>query len=111
MNADQRRSAAAAVDAAESFDTEQAAIKLSRCVDVRATLPPGALDLYPDSALDREDLEDVHRIARETGCGWDRGARRWAAGVPKMRATVAALKAAGFVVALDLRASLALGED
>jgi hypothetical protein len=31
--------------------------------------------------------------------------------VPKMRATVAALKAAGFVVALDLRASLALGED
>lgn len=94
-----RIAAAAAVNDAPDMASEQTALKNAFVVDIRPSLPAGAVDLYHqwDTAREPDHSGDYGAVCKGIGAGYDRGARRFVIDRTKVTVAIEALKEAGFL--------------
>ena len=85
---------------AVDFETEQAAIKEARVVDIRPSLPATAADLFHqwNEKQDPEATADYCAVCKQIGAGFDRGARRYVINRKDAKKASAVLTEAGFLV-------------
>ena len=103
MTRDERLRRLAAVNAAATYEAEQAALSGAPGVDLRHDLPKdrGKIWRIHTHDMDTEDLEAFQSIARQYRLPWERGARAYYVTAQQVNAVQVALEAEGFVVAVD----------
>jgi len=97
MNKIERIEKMNAVNDAIDFEAEQAALAEARYVDLRPSLPAGAVDLFPGWKDDIASMADYQALCKDQGAGFDRGARRYVIRENMVDAMAKALTAAGFL--------------
>jgi hypothetical protein len=85
---------------ATDFEQEQQAIAKCAVIDIRATVPATAADLYHqwDADAEPETTADYQAVCKQIGAGFDRGARRYVINRKDARKVKDALHEAGFLV-------------
>lgn len=98
-----RIAAMKAVDQAPDFESEQEAIKKAFVVDIRPSLPKGAVDLYHqwDTAREPDHSGDYGAVMKAIGAAYDRGARRFVIRQADVSKARDALIEAGFLPSLS----------
>ena len=93
----------AAVNAAPTYEAEQAALIGAPGVDLRYDLPRDRGELWRIHThdMDREDYDALNTIAQQHHLAWERGAGAYYATAQQVNAVLVALGAEGFVVAVD----------
>ena len=104
MTRDERLRRLAAVNAAATYEAEQAALSGAPGVDLRHDLPQdrGRLWRLHPHDMDKEDFDALHTIARQHHLPWERGARAYYVTAQQVNAVQVALEAEGFIVARGL---------
>ena len=104
MDRDERLRRLAAVNAAKTFEEEQAALSCAPGVDLRHDLPRdrGKLWRLHTHDMDRDDFEALWVVARRHNLPWERGVRAFYVAAQQVDAVQADLEAEGFIVARGL---------
>ena len=104
MNREERLRRLAAVNAAQSVEAEQTALRGAPGVDLLHDLPQdrGQLWTLHVHDLDGDDQGAIYDIAKRHGLPWERGARRYYVTAALIDAVQRDLEAEGFIVARGL---------